>query len=234
MPQPRLAFDIETVSPTVPHDEMPDFDDPTDFELLAVGLGYQPTPGGGIERDVLFRDGWGEHAEAALLDDVAAWLDERATDDARLLTYNGDGFDIPITHGRGRIASQETSDESALAAFRSVVDCLDHADIQPDAWKAFGTYTNLEEACQYCGWPPTETVLSEYNCGVAPREVGLQPGEAVENGTIPRLGELYLNRCDEGNDRDGLREVLYDYTVADIEPLFVLDDRRPFEDVTAV
>ena len=234
MSQPRLAFDIETVSPTVPHDEMPDFDDPTDFELLAVGLGYQPAPGGGIERDVLFRDGWGEDAEATLLNDVAAWLDERATDNARLLTYNGDGFDIPITHGRGRILSQSTGDEGPLAAFRSVVDHVEHVDIKPDAWNAFGTYTKLEETCEYCGCPPTDTILSEYDCGVSPEDVGLRAGEPIDNGTIPRLGELYLNRCDEGADRAGLREALYDYTVADIEPLFVLDDRRPFEDVATL
>ncbi|MFC7229936.1 hypothetical protein N0B31_21235 [Salinirubellus salinus] len=56
-----LAFDLETVSPDVPADEYPDFDDPGDFELLAAAVAVQrpgtrpsETPD---EATVLFREG---------------------------------------------------------------------------------------------------------------------------------------------------------------------------------
>lgn len=229
-----LALDIETVSPTVPADSYPDFDDSTDFELLAVGLGYQAKSGAPAEDvTVLFRDGWSADAELSLIDEVIEWCTGRDADS--LLTYNGGAFDMVHLSGRARLAGEQAGSTSTLAAFESLADEIEHDDLKPAAWDAWGQYTTLEECCRNQRIDVVETPWDEYEHGLEPstwRRPADRGKTEVTGADIPQFGERYLNLCDaEADDSTAYHEIselIEHYTCADIEPLFELADSRPF------
>lgn len=223
----RLALDIETISPDVPHDEHPDFQDSTQFEMLAVGLGIEHDDGE-VDLEVLFREDDSKAAEIALLEETIDWLEANAPE--TVVTYNGDEFDLLHLVGRSKIQTSNQSD--IVLRYSDWVRSIDHIDLKPPAWKAWGEYTSFENACANVGVDVPPTLVDEYDLGVdlQTRSPYCSSGPTFENGDVPILGEEYLVGQRENTDLncDEAERLLREYTESDLWPLFKLADARPF------
>lgn len=232
---PRLAFDIETVSPDVPHDEMPDFEDSSDFEFLISAVGYQPEPGDDVETELFFRDGWGPEAELDVIEATLEWLEARNAD--TLLTYNGARFDLLHFVGRAEIASEQLgAREGLVARVQQFLDGIDHDDIRNDARNAYGGYPSLEDVAFKNDVTVEQTHLEDFGLSAdrlnQHRDSRSWGKSHIVNSDIPILGEEYLDLVDDGETDsetyDSIRRAFDHYARADIEPLFELADVRPF------
>lgn len=245
----RAAFDIETVSPQLDDGERPDFDDSRQFELLAAAIAYE-YPDGSRETTVHWRDGWGPAAELA----VAEWVVDSLADVETVVTYNGTAFDAVHLVGRARIAGAAAGRREPFERAETLVDRIDHVDLQPPAWEAFGNYTSLEGALRAVGIDPVPTDPAAFDHGLARAAWPTTPDEPVKSKDVARLGEIYLDVVSEaapaagdtgdcgdtddrtvdrteiaGVDGDELRAMLDHYARADVECLFELADARPFD-----
>lgn len=231
----RFALDIETVSPSLEaYERPPDFGDPAHFELLAVVLGHE-APGGEREVTVLFRDGTTAESELDLVESAVRWLADRDGD--TYLTYGGEHFDVPQLLGRTEAAvAASGAGEGPLRTLRRLLESeLDHVDVQPAAWDAFGDYTSFEKACAAAGVETTPTRWDAFDHGVdlddhRPPEDRGEP--TVRNRDVPLLGERLLDLAAvDATDTvtfRALRDLLDHYARADVAPLFDLADARPF------
>lgn len=233
----RFAIDIETVSPPLDHYEAPpDFRDPQYFELLAVALGYE-SPTGERETAVLFRRDDSPADELALGERVLDWLAAREGD--AYLTYGGTSFDRPQLIGRlERAAAACSGDrETASRLARLLDEELEHDDLQPPAWDAFGEYTRLEEACRNVGIEPADTLWADYEHGIdvaEKRPSKIRGFEKVLNKDVPVFGERYIALAAAGATETltfrALSDLLDHYAREDIAHLFDVADARPFGD----
>ncbi|MEZ3145715.1 hypothetical protein [Halobaculum sp. MBLA0143] len=189
----RAAFDIETVSPQLDDDEQPDFRDSQHFELLAAAVAYE-YPDGSRETAVHWRDGWGSTAELA----VAEWIVDSLADVETVVTYNGTEFDMLHLVGRARIAGAAAGRREPFERAEALVDRIDHVDLQPPAWTAFGDYTSLEGTLRAVGIDPTATDPTGFDHGVPRAAWPTTPDEPVESRDVARLGEIYLDAVDAG------------------------------------
>lgn len=228
-----LALDIETVSPDREPTEQAQFRDSSYFELLAVGLGYRPAPGDPVETTVLFREDDSPEAELALVDAVCEWCADRPAD--ALVTYNGDGFDLIHLPGRAERAGDVVDDDGPRRRLDDLLS-LYHLDLMDDVQATWGGRRSLEWVCAELGVEVGETNWADYRHGLYPddwRSYSDRGCEEVLSADVPHFGERYLALA--GVDaRDtltfrALEDLLYDYTVCDIRPLFELADRRPFD-----
>lgn len=230
----RLAFDIETISPNVPDGQRPNFEDSSQFELLAATIAHQEYPADEIEAEVRFRE---ERSPAAELD-LIEWVLTRLTafETTTVLTYNGDSFDFPQLLGRARLAAANLGARTAVSEWADeVLTSLESDDLINDAWEAFGAYTTLEEACRHAGVAMSNTYWSAYDLDLNPanwRRSGDQGTPVVLSADIAHLGEHYLDGSTPDSPDDewirDLEAIMRDYALADVEPLFALADRRPF------
>ncbi|MFC7137998.1 ribonuclease H-like domain-containing protein [Halobaculum litoreum] len=222
----RAAFDIETVSPALREDERPDFTDSRDFELSGAAIAYEYSDGS-TETVVEWRQGWGPRRELDLIETLLERLEPAET----LVTYNGERFDLAHLEGRARIAGAEVG-ERAHEPVQTYLSGIEHVDLQPDAWAAYGKYTSLEQALTAVGLDPVATLPGDFAHGVPPSDWANEPTEAIESADLAVLGEIYLDAVD-GDRSDvslsALEEMLSHYARADAELLFDLADRRPFE-----
>jgi hypothetical protein len=228
-----LALDIETVSPDREPTEQAHFRDSSYFELLAVGLGYRPGPGEPVETTVCFRDGEDAESELALVDAVCDWCVERPAD--RLVTYNGDGFDLLHLPGRAAVAGDAVGDTGPRDRLDRILD-LQHVDLMDETRRVYGGFRGLEQVCEDLAVDVPETHWAGYEHGMNPddwRPLGKRGKKQVVNTDVPQFGERYLALAavdaHETVTFRALSDLLRDYTVADIEPLFELLDRRPFD-----
>jgi hypothetical protein len=228
-----LALDIETASPfdTPGGDE---FDDTRYFELVAVALGYRSRPTATPETTVLLRrGGWEDEHTADLLVRALAWCDERAAD--RLLTYNGEGFDL--VHLRNwaeecdSLVDVDLADGVARLATR-------HRDLKAPATErhrdrlpARASFHKLERVCRWEGIDVVETRYDDYDLNPDfLRGVGVPEHDAVVEGKhVGRgLGAAYVEGVAAGlDDRLTYRELerlLAEYARADVTVLFELAD----------
>jgi hypothetical protein len=231
----RFAFDIETVSPNVPHDEMPDFKDSNDFEFLISGLGYQPAPDADVETELIFRDGWGPEAELDVIEATLDWFEAR--DAETLLTFNGGGFDLLHFVGRAELASDAAGRREDLAArVQDFLERIDHDDLRDDAKNAYGGYPSLDEVCAKNGVMAEKTDLDEFGISVDAlnkhRDSRSWGKAHLLNSDVPILGEQYLDLVDAGDTDaesfDAIRSAFDHYARSDIRPLFEVADARPF------
>lgn len=227
-----LALDIETISPEREPTEQAHFRDSSYFELLAVGLGYRPSPDAPVETAVLFRADDSPAAELALIDDVCSWCESRPAD--RFVTYNGDGFDCIHLRGRAERAGDIVGDDATRQRLSQLFE-LDHVDLMDDARRAYGGYRSLEQVCRKLGVDVENTRWADYEHNLNPdswRSDRKRGSDAVLNTDVPQFGAQYLALASvdarETLTFRALRSLLAEYTVADIEPLFALLDRRPF------
>lgn len=229
----RIAFDIETVSPDVPHDQRPDFKDANDFEFLISGLGYQVTPGTEIETELIFRYGWGATSELQVIEQTLDWIEDRDPD--QLITYNGTSFDLNHLRGRAVIVSSATDDYNDLVdRIDAFLNAIEHIDLRDDAVGVYGNYPRLEDVCRGEGVDTESTYLEDY--GICIDRLNEHRGSAtwgdaiIGNADVPVLGEWYLDSFEDEDIKtnDKYFEALSHYARADIEPLFELADKRPF------
>lgn len=223
-----FALDIETISPGA-EPSGSDFRDSSFFEMLAVGVGYQSESMASPDIDVLFREGATPQSEADLLDRLYDWFDSRIdSDEPVVLTYNGDAFDMIHLRGRARISGQEVGSRPTFDAISHLLDRLTHDDLKDDVWAAYGNYTSLENACRKAGIPVEEVFFEDYNHGLT---VDWRTGNSpVTSSDVPHIGSRYLELADTTPTTEqaaALHNLLYDYTVADIGPLFKLAESRP-------
>lgn len=228
-----LALDIETVS-AVPESEV-DLDDSETLELLCVAVGYRDRPGGRVDSEVLFREGTDDQSELGLYVDLCDWIEARDPD--RLLTYNGNGFDLP--HLRTRIELVADASDLWSETVKRVVrlfgtsdgpGALDHTDLYErgslaDVTDQRPTYWDVYRH----SLDPTDWRAEQREAGRFPTDWDLDDPR-VRNGDVPGFGDRYLSLVADG-ERDSvearaLRELLRHYAVADVDPLFALDDAR--------
>lgn len=227
-----LAIDIETASP---HKEpgRDDFQDTSFFELVAVGLGYQPGPREDVETKVLFRTGgWDSDATSDLLQRVDTWCDAREAD--AVLTHNGERFDK--IHLKGW--AQQVAEEGLWPEAVERMDALfsNHIDLNPlaveryqDRLESWRNRVKLEDVCGWEGIEVPETPYGDYDLGQ------LMEHEAIDSPHVTNvhigevLGEAYVIHQSRGTTEtkqfQELERLLQHYTQADIEPLFHLARR---------
>jgi hypothetical protein len=231
----RFAFDIETVSPDIPHDQKPDFRDSNDFEFLISGLGYQPDPGADVETELIFRKGWGPEEELDVIEATLEWFEARDGD--TLLTFNGGAFDLLHFVGRAELASKAAGNRHDLAGrVEAFLDDIEHDDLRDDAKQAYGGYPSLEGVCSKNGVSVEKTHLSKFGLSEDSlneyRNSDAWGKPHILNTDVPVLGEKYLDLVDSGDlDHPAyqpFREALHHYARADILPLFEVADARPF------
>jgi len=221
----RAAFDIETVSPSIPDDERPNFTDSRDFELTGAAIAYDYADGS-CETIVEWRNGWGARSELDLIEALSDCLAPAET----VITYNGERFDLAHLEGRARIAGAEVGGR-AHEQVQAILDDIDHVDLKHEAWDAYGDYTSLEDTLRHVGIEPVETLPEAFEHGVPSTAWPKDPSEAVESKDLAVLGEIYLDAVDGTRDDIAvteLEEMLTHYARADVELLFELADARPF------
>jgi hypothetical protein len=205
-----VAVDIETLT-TVPESQF-DFEDSTHVELLCVGVGYAPSPNTSPVADVLFREGRDAQAEEDLLVAVCEWIEAR--DPGRVVTFKGD-YDRRHLPGRAALL---TTDGSPLHQRVEAVFTERH-------WDNIDPYGSLEDAADI---PPTYWDIYQHSLDPADwrtEHSGPIDDPEVKNYDIPHIGDAYLEAREEApgsRTARALRELLYQYTVRDIRPLFAL------------
>ncbi|MFC7047299.1 3'-5' exonuclease [Halobacteriaceae archaeon GCM10025711] len=234
-PTGRVALDIETISPNVGKNERPDFGNPDDFELLAVGLAYDgprnPTVG---SKRVLLRDDPSPAAELDLLQRTVSAL--RTYNPETLITYSGEEFDLPILLGRPIRAADNPAGDAALGELETALNGVEHDDLKYEAWETYGDYLTLEELAIKEGLRPAETRFEDFDHGMDLPSV--RPSNStkptVQSKDIPGIGEVWLHARSPVHDNigpcnvDATRDLIEHYTLGDIEHLFSLADARPF------
>lgn len=224
----RLALDIETISPGVPYDEYPNFEDSHDFELLATALAYESPDdeyGQGVTkvpRGVLFRRGVDPASEIEHIQQVAEAIE--AIDPSTIITYNGERFDLNHLVGRAEIAGEQIGREDVVKEMQTALD-RPHIDLKPDAWNRFGNYTSLEDVIDRYDLPMHRTSLSEFAHGHDLAYRGNDEPSHVTGGDIPELGMAYLRQLavgDGGIDIDEMEQMLRHYAEGDVENLFAI------------
>ncbi|MFC7028525.1 3'-5' exonuclease [Halomicroarcula sp. GCM10025324] len=195
-----IAIDIETIN-LVPEPDI-DFADPTHWTLFCIPLGYR-SPEGDVETDVLFRRGPSLCDERELLDRFIEWIRERRP--ARLITYNGEFYDIPVIRHRAERTTEEcrghhtTHDDLQL-----ILDVVNHHDLFTEVKRQAGFNVKLESALQYHDIETVETRLD---------------GNVIDGSDMPNLGLRILDGEATLEEIEAVRE----YAESDVQPLFQLE-----------
>jgi len=219
-----IAIDIETIS----LNDDPDFEDTSDWELLAVGVGYQPDPRGHIESEVLFREGgWDTKYTADLLQRVRDWCKDK---NATVVTYNGNRFD--------KIHLQNWSKQAAKRTNRGPLhiqyDILfhKHVDLKPIAnekcedWPDWQRHASYEKVCKWEGINVPEMRYDEFGIEDLINNLGINSPVVKGKHIGAKLGERYIQHNIQGTtdteEFRKLRELIRGYTESDIIPLIRL------------
>lgn len=233
----RLAFDIETINADRPADEEFDAQNSEHVEFFCVCVAHQAEPGISPSHQIIFRDGKSPHAELEVIERTLDYLEAKPPES--VLTYNGDGFDLPHLEGRARIAAEIIEDRFDVAQrAEEFVDHVESIDLMSEACEACGDeYTSFEDACKTFDVDVIRTPLDEYSFDidvVAHRPTWKGIDSHMMGCDIPILGERYLNLLDVGATDNSAFQELHDaikhYATTDVVPLFELDDRRPFDE----
>jgi len=239
----RVGLDIETIT-TVSEatieaykDEHSGDTNPNHYELVAVGVGYQPRQGDPIETEVFLRDEPTPASEFKLIEDVIDYLTQQEA--TTLLTYGGEWFDIPVFRGRAK-ASAETAaiDPDRVASVQQSLEELYHADLMGGVYRVFDG-GSLETTAAQVGHEPRTTYWDVYNHDLDPQAARERfadgPWEdssdpVFYNKDMLFFGDHYLESVAEPPEslhRRALTQLLYEYTRTDIAPMFhIADDDR--------
>lgn len=219
-----LAVDIETISLT----DDPDFEDTSDWELLAVGLGYQPDPGADIESEVLFREGErGIEATSDLLERVREWCSDKK---ATTVTFNGERFDKTHLQNWSKKAAKTCSNgplqiQYALL-FRDHVDLKPIAKQQCEDWPGWKSHASYEEVCEWEGIDVPETRFDDYDLDAVLEQSAINDPVVKGRHLGEHLGARYVQHYAQGTtdskEFEELRKLAYEYTESDIRPLIRL------------
>ena len=199
----RFALDIETI----PLVDDPDFRTPAHWRPFAIALGHDPGDGrGATEVDVFFREDDSLDAEEAFLTGALDWIADRSDGpDHELLTYNGDGYDLPILNHRASEIGERRTESDVVEQFVHLVESNTHTDLIQRMKARNGYFVSLDDA------------LAEFSIEAdAPTWLGSE----VTGADMPSMGAKLL----ESGPNDDLRDVVYRYAASDVEPLFELHD----------
>ena len=200
MPHARFALDIETIARV----DDPAFDRPSHWETFAVALGYQPEPAVKPEVEVLFRRDDSVQAEARLYEDVCQWIKDRHPgDEATLVTYNGDGYDLPIIRHRVREAAHFSREQLAQQLYLIELS-TEHDDLIQVMRGRTGRWVSLDDA------------LAMHSIEA---EQATWRGEPVTGKDMLEMGQALMT-----DDVPGLRAAVETYAESDVRPLFRLHD----------
>lgn len=199
----RVALDIETIATT----EEPDFNDPSHWLPFAVALGHQSEAMSEPEVEVIFRADDSIHAEARLLNETIDWIADRcSSNELELLTYNGQGYDIPILKHRAREIRGSNPGLNVVERLVLLLETSEHVDLILEMKEREGYWVALDDA------------LDSHNISADDPE---WLGKTVTGADMPSMGlELLSDRPNEN-----LRRAVTRYASSDVGPLFELHDR---------
>ena len=203
----HIALDIETI----PLKTDPDFDDPSHWTVFAVALGHKP-PDSDFVVDVLFRDNTHFDAEQDLIERMIDWIAEHTHGkQRRILTYNGESYDLPILKHRAYVLDDEVPDSNLAERLYMMLETSLHTDLIQDIKQEKGYYVSLDDA------------LDEFSIDAdEPKWMG----KPVAGEDMPSMGLEIIS----GRANDGLRETVKRYAASDVEPLFRLyEELQPSE-----
>ena len=195
----NIALDIETI----PLETDPDFNDPSHWTVFAIALGHKP-PDSDFVVDVLFRDNTHFDAERDLIERMIDWIAEHTHGkQRRILTYNGESYDIPILKHRATVLDDEIADSNVAERLYMMLETSLHTDLIQDIKQQKGYYVSLDDA------------LDEFSIEAdEPKWMGPK----VTGADMPSMGlELLFERAN-----DELRETVKRYAASDVGPLFRL------------
>lgn len=217
---PMLAIDIETISMT----DDPDFEDTSDWELLAVGLGYQPEPDADIESEVLFREGgWGIEATGDLLERVRGWYSDKK---ATTVTFNGERFDKTHLWNWSKKAARNGG--NSLLQVQYEILFRDHIDLKPkakrhcDKWPESRRHASYETVCEWEGIDVPETRFDDYDIEIreqTPIDEPIVKGRHLGEHLGARYVQHYTQSTTDSKEFEELKRLIYEYTESDIRPL---------------
>lgn len=199
----RFSIDIETVSTVTD----PDFTEPTHWLPFAIALGHQLE---GMEEPdvvVVFREDPGLAAEHRMLSNCLDWIARNVErrEERVLLTYNGDGYDLPILKHRAEMLDREI--ESNLSDRLSLfLNGSRHVDLIQEMKEREGYWVSLDDA------------LSMHD--IEYDRVEWLDREVSGKDMLSFGLELMTDR-----PNDDLKEVTRRYAASDVRPLFSLHDR---------
>jgi DNA polymerase elongation subunit (family B) len=196
----RIALDIETI----PLVDNPSFDNPEHWTIFAIATGVESSQSTESYVEVFFREDSTLEAEADLINETIDWVATNCDSDSRMLiTYNGEGYDLPILRYRATVLDDSVPGTSITQRLYFLLETSDHADLIQDVKEIEGYYRSLDDT------------LKKYNI-----ESGNPTwmDEEVTGEDMPSFGLKLLS--DEPNQK--LRDVTYRYAASDVKPLFQL------------
>lgn len=232
----RLALDIETISPDFGPDDEVDFENPEHFQISAIGLAYDgPGAGGRIPRtQVLFRRSPGSNAELDFLRRINAEL--WAIQPAKIVTYAGDFFDLPMLKKRPTYAANDPAGDGVSGDIQAAHNNAESVDLGDPAAETYGYGTGLDDLIEYEGLERRKTYFDDYDHqldldAVRPSDADT---EFVDSGDVFKILETWLHARSDTHDAIGpcnveaTKELLTDYILGDIEHLLTLESQLPF------
>lgn len=232
-PQPRLAFDIETINAEIADGVERDIGNSEHVEMFCICTAFQPEPARPIEHEVFFRDVPTPDAELDVIEGAVEWMSSKLGH--TLITYNGDSFDIPHLEGRARIAAEELEDRfDVLEQVEAFLKGTGSIDLYSRVCDALDDTPQFEEACEHFEVDVPQTPLEDYDMGVdpiphRPTRIGIEP--VFKGYDVLVVGERYLNLAKVGaTDRSefqAMHGALEHYATTDVRPLFELAGRVP-------
>lgn len=239
----RVGLDIETIT-TVSEDTIEAYKDdnngdtnPDHYELIAVGVGYQPRQGDPIETEIFLRDGPTPAAEFQLIENVIDYLHQHGA--TTLLTYGGNWFDIPVFRGRAETTAERANiDSDRVATIQQTLDEFYHADLMQGVYRVFDG-GSLEATAAKVGREPPKTYWDIYSHELDPQGARKRfedgpwedPNDPVfYNKDMLFFGEHYLESSADSAEsvrQRALTQLIHEYTRTDIAPMFHIaaDDR---------
>lgn len=193
------AFDIECIN-LVPEPDL-EFNSPDHWSLFCIPVGYK-TPSGDIETDVLFRRGSSICDERQLIDDLNAWIRDRRP--SRIITYNGDYYDLPILRHRSKVTTRECRGaHTTHSDLDLILDGIEHTDLFKIVKEDAGYNVPLDSALDYHEIPTETTYLD---------------GAEIDGSSMPDLGVRVLS----GQATEAEIKAVRKYAESDVRPLFAL------------
>lgn len=243
----RVGIDIETIT-TVPEAEIEAYKDansgdvnPEHYELVAVGIGYQPRAGEPISTDVILRADSTAVDEFRVIEAVGEYVQE--SDATTLLTFGGTWFDLPVLRGRAEIAGKAAAvDDDRIDRVHQTLEQHYHADLKQGVYRVFDG-GSLEATAAQVGTEPPETYWDVYRHDLDPTGARESfddgPWETPEDPVFYNMDMLFFGqhfldpRSDppESVSRRALTKLLTEYTRTDIAPMFHIADDDRFEGV---
>lgn len=196
----RIALDIETI----PLVDSPSFDNPDHWTIFAIATGFESARSTESDVEVFFREDSTLEAEADLINETIDWIAAKCDSDSRtLITYNGEGYDLPILRHRATILDDSVPGASITQRLFFLLNTSQHADLIQDVKEIEGYYRSLDDT------------LKKYNID---SDDPTWMDKEVTGEDMPSFGLELLS--DEPNEE--LRDVTYRYAASDVKPLFKL------------